>query len=234
MAISPLITVVNRYVFMTLPFWIILAGYGIRALYQSKNLTLWILYFLALGLLLLRDPVSEDLIHYINSGQYLPLVFAAFVVLIAIVIVLQLIRVSAKLGQRGNLIKISIVCLIIFLHPLSTNMMYFEYQHGHRDNIIAATTFIAANRSNDDRVIAAIPSLVEYYLKQETEYIEDFFVNFESMDNQRIWLIQDYGVDQIMGNNFEDWVNQNCRLEGMWDNFTGGRNWKMRVFLCEI
>jgi hypothetical protein len=111
--------------------------------------------------------------------------------------------------------------------------MYFEYQHGHRDNLKAATTLITMNKNEGDRVVAAIPLLVEYYLEEETEYVQDFDENVEPQNDQRIWLIQDFGVDQVKENNFGNWINQYCGMEGKWDNFTGGRNWKMRVYLCE-
>jgi 4-amino-4-deoxy-L-arabinose transferase-like glycosyltransferase len=233
MVISPIVTVVNRYVFMTLPFWIILAAFGIHALYRFRNPLLWILYLLSLLFLLFRDPVSKDLIYYLKSGQYLPLYIMIVAVLIAIVILWQLLRINSDVDHKQHLILISIVLLILFIHPMITNTLYFEYQHGHRDNLKAATTLIALNKNEGDRVVAAIPLLVEYYLDGETEYVQDFDANVEPQNNQRIWLIEDFGVDQIKDNSFGYWINQNCKMEGKWDSFTGGRNWKMRVYLCE-
>jgi hypothetical protein len=233
MVISPIVTVVNRYVFMTLPFWIILAAFGIHALYRSRNPLLWILYLLSLLFLLFRDPVLKDLVYYLKLGQYLPLYIMVVAVLITIVILWQILRINSEVNHRWNLILISIVLLILFIHPMITNTMYFEYQHGHRDNLKAATTLITMNKNEGDRVVAAIPLLVEYYLEEETEYVQDFDENVEPQNDQRIWLIQDFGVDQVKENNFGNWINQYCGMEGKWDNFTGGRNWKMRVYLCE-
>jgi len=160
MVISPIVTVVNRYVFMTLPFWIILAAFGIHALYRSRNPLLWILYLLSLLFLLLRDPVLKDLVYYLKLGQYLPLYIIVVAVLITIVILWQILRLNSEVNNRWNLIIISFVILILFIHPTITNTLYFEYQHGHRDNIKAATTLIAMNKNKGDRVVAAIPLLV--------------------------------------------------------------------------
>jgi uncharacterized membrane protein len=233
MLISPVVTVVNRYVFMTLPFWIMLAAFGIHALYRSGNRLLWILYLMCLFFLLLRDPVLKDLIYYLKLGKYVPVYFMVGAFFIAIVILWLLLRNYSDSSNRLKLIVISVALLILFVHPMIVNTLYFQYQHGHRDNLRAATTLIAMNRNEGDRVVAAIPMLIEYYLGGETESVADFDAKVEPKNNQRIWLIQDHGFDQFMESNLSDWMIKNCDIQGIWDSFTGGRNWNMRVYLCE-
>lgn len=233
MVISPIVTVVNRYVFMTLPFWVILAAYGVYALYQSKKLWLWILYFIPLLVLLIRDSVIDDLLYHVNAGQYLPLVFMVAGFLVFGVVVWLVFRRKSEMSDKWNQIIVSFVLLVIFIHPIIMTTMYFEYQHGHRDNLKAATNLIATHYDEMDRVVVAIPLLVEYYLEADTEYVQDFNADIEPSNNQRIWIIEDYGFDQSKGESFGDWTNQNCSMEGKWDNFTAGRIWKMRVYLCE-
>jgi hypothetical protein len=152
---------------------------------------------------------------------------------IAIVILWLLLRNYSDSSNRLKLIVISVALLILFVHPMIVNTLYFQYQHGHRDNLRAATTLIAMNRNEGDRVVAAIPMLIEYYLGGETESVADFDAKVEPKNNQRIWLIQDHGFDQFMESNLSDWMIKNCDIQGIWDSFTGGRNWNMRVYLCE-
>jgi 4-amino-4-deoxy-L-arabinose transferase-like glycosyltransferase len=233
MLVSPFVSVVNRYVFMTLPFWIILAAFGIQSVYRTRNPLLWILYLFGLFILLIRDPLSRDLVYYLRLEQYLPLYVILVAVILTIVILWLILRINSAAHNRWNTLLIVFILFILFIHPILLNTLYYEYQHGHRDNFKAATTLITANKYEGDRVVAAIPAMAAYYLEGETEGVRDFDANVEPQSEQRIWLIKDYGFDQQMGNNFADWLDQYCTMKGNWDNFTGGNNWKMRVYLCE-
>jgi hypothetical protein len=233
MAMSPFSSVANRYVFMTLPFWIILASFAFLALVESRNIVLWLLYLGGVLLLLLRDPVLKDLRHYIGMQNYGVLYLIVPVSLVIFFLVLLVLRVKDDPGQLRYLIWIPIVLVLIIIHPMVTDTMYFYYQHGHRDNWKAAASIIKKEKYEGERIFSAIPPLLSYYIGEQVEEVFDIDVIMENTDDQRFWLVEEFGLDQRFENTYRSWVEDNCALKGRWDQYTIGRNWKMRVYLCE-
>ena len=233
MVMSPFSSVVNRYVFMTLPFWIILASFAFLALVESRNIVLWLLYLGGVLLLLLRDPVIKDLKHYIGMQNYGVLYLIVPVSLVIFFLVLLVLRGKEDPGQLRYLIWIPLVLVLIIIHPIVTDTMYFYYQHGHRDNWKAAASIIKKEKYEGERIFSAITPVLSYYIGEQVEEVVDIDVITENTDDQRFWLVEEFGLNQRFQNTYSSWVEDNCALKGRWDQYTIGQNWKMRVYLCE-
>jgi hypothetical protein len=75
--------------------------------------------------------------------------------------------------------------------------------------------------------------VAKYYLGENVRDINEIDLDTVLHDGKSVWFVEDFGVDQVMGNTFAGWAEINCDLVGDWDQYTAGRNWKMRLHLCQ-
>jgi hypothetical protein len=223
----------SRYVFMSLPSWIILIAVAIRELYtrarQDKRVSLWILgVFLALFF----DPVIEDVLYYLPIKTDL-LVLIGVVTALYLLGVLAIWRWPTNSQQRPFLIWTFTLLFSILAYTAVANKMYYAYQGGHRDNWKEAAHFIQQEKETTDLVVSAIPAIVDYYLQDNVQYFGNVDLDTILQNGQRVWFIEDFGIDQTAGKTFEQWTASHCDLAGDWSQYVGGRMWKMRVHRCE-
>jgi mannosyltransferase len=170
LALSYIQYTANRYVFISLTSWLVLASVGVRELFtQTRGLS--------------------------------------------------------RILAAGTL-------LILVLEPLSENILYYQYQHGNRDNWKAAFTYIEHNREPDDRVAVFNNMQGAYYLKEKTLNIDQIdFGNLET-SSQRIWFVEDMTLGELNPRALQ-WILDNTVLKANFDVHVRARNFKMRVYLYE-
>lgn len=232
MVLTPFASTVNRYAFMTLPCWIILGAVTIDKLlaHAKVHKVIVAIATVTVLLLLVRDPVVRDVAHYFANDVYIQLVLTLAIVAGFLAIVLTFYFNSSS--NRYILVAAEVTLLIVLVHPLLTDYLYYFHQGGHRDNWKLVSATIKREKLNDDAVVSSITPLAEYYIGEEVSHISEVDLNSVLQNGQRIWVVEDYGVDQAMNNTFKEWANANCSIVNAWDQYTAGRNWKMRVHLC--
>jgi uncharacterized membrane protein len=224
----------NRYVFMSLFFWILLGAFGIKELYVRANQHGAILFIPILGFLLLflRDPAIKDLSYFLSKEPYFAILLAgiAFVFLACSLLLLCIYSVPSP---KGIFIGSLGILVIAILHGVMADSIYYLYQHGHRQNWKAAITTIREHKEAADVVIAAMYTVGSYYLNEKVTDIQSVDLNIILQDGKRAWFVEDEYMDVVMDAKFEKWANANCHLFGNWDQYDTGRIQKLRVHLCK-
>jgi 4-amino-4-deoxy-L-arabinose transferase-like glycosyltransferase len=223
----------NRYLFMTLPSWIILGAVGARELFiRARNKFLMLFWLMGLLVILYKDPVTDDVLHYLRVTPGFGFLFLA--VGLACLIGVFFLDLFLHNGDFKEKKYWSIVILFsIVFHPVITDTMYFAYQQGQRDNRKEAVATIMANYKDGDRIVARSYPLIAYYSGEKVTDALSIDLNTVLRGNQRVWFIEDTEVNILLGNTFENWLVNNCTLYQSLDVFTTGRDWKLRVYLYD-
>ena len=225
----------NRYVFMSLPYWIILAAYAVTIFLKkySKNSVILVLSLLGIFVLLYRDPAIRDIFHFLSQENAIVL-YMIILIVCGLIFTSLLLQLVPTLSKRYSFIGLgSVILVILIAHAVMVDYMYYAYQHGHRENWKDATAFILEEKINNEPIYVAAFSLGDYYLKKDVHSVKkdtDLFGALEKDD--QVWFIENADMEQRMGSEFEGWATTNCVLVNNWDTFTGGRYWKMRVHHC--
>jgi mannosyltransferase len=126
-----------------------------------------------------------------------------------------------------------VLASILLLHPLATNQMYYAFQHGYRDNNWkAAMSSLADQKADGDLVLSAMPPVASFYLGERVSDLDGFALEASLASDQRIWIIEEYGVYQLMGEEFQSWITTNCERTAAFDRHVRSRDWPMRVAVC--
>ncbi|HSM56417.1 MAG TPA: glycosyltransferase family 39 protein, partial [Candidatus Sulfomarinibacteraceae bacterium] len=83
--LTPFATVSNRYAFMTLAFWIVLAAIAMHHLYREarqSRFLISVILLVGIGLLSLKDMAVEDMVYYATSN----IAFAIYALLLVAII----------------------------------------------------------------------------------------------------------------------------------------------------
>ena len=233
MSLTLVATVSNRYLFMTLPCWIILSAVGtdrvLSHIRGRKNLVLMPI-FLVIFVLLLRDPVVEDLYFYSFRQPLILLV----VILFALAIGLTGYVHARNSGANRYTVFGYLILGLLIVHSLSFNSMYYAFQHGQRDNWKAASSFVQRAKQNGDLMIAAGPgaSVGTFYMGEQVISLDSVSIDPAMQQDKRIWLFRDHNLDRDFSDDLDIWTTT-CEEEGAWDQYTAGRNWIMRVYRCD-
>ena len=122
---------------------------------------------------------------------------------------------------------------ILLLHPLLTSQMYYTFQHGYRDNNWrAAMSSVAHYLEEGDLVLSAMPPVASYYLGERVQDLDGFPIEEEFASGQRFWIVEEYGAYQLKGDEFQNWITENCQRVAAFDRYVRGRDWPMRVVVC--
>ncbi len=234
MGLTPFASVSNRYVFMALFFWLLLAALGIKeiAAHTQKQRLILLIPLAGFALLFLRDPTIDDVRYYLGTrpdfGLFLALLLGGWLIGAYL-----LWRQAAAVTQRGSAAAIFILLSITLLHAGLANKLYYHYEDGHRENWAAATALIRAERAENDAVIAAMYTMGTYYLNENVRDIQTVNLATILQENQRAWFIEDEFMQIVMGHQFAQWATNHCTVVGNWDRYDTGRIQKMRVHRCE-
>lgn len=161
-------------------------------------------FFGSLGLLLRRNRLGL----FLSLGAVVPLISIMLVSLgqyaanryifvsLTSIIVLAAIAVKELFGRvskDGILFAIGI-SVVLFVAPMSDNVLYFEYRNGNRDNWKGAFDLISARIQENDQVITANRALADYYLDMETlgmQSIEVVGLDDILSSLNRTWIVID-------------------------------------------
>jgi 4-amino-4-deoxy-L-arabinose transferase-like glycosyltransferase len=237
MALTPIASTSDRYVFMTLFFWMLLAAIAIEEMYKLAQHNRAILFIPLVGfsLLFLRDPIVEDLHYYLSQQRGFLLLFTLFTAILLIGAILVW-RLPAMLPRQNVSASVSALAFVIIgattLHAVATDSIYYLYQDGRRDNWSAATATIRAGKAEGDLVFAAMYTMGSYYLHEPVTDIQTIDLNTVLQQGNQVWFIEDEYMNIVMGHTFAIWAANHCQVVGNWDRFDTGRFWKMRVHLC--
>ncbi len=216
----------NRYAFMSLPFWILLAASGIYRIINLRNTVIGVLLLILIALSFFFDPVILDVIHF--AGQ-------SAIFQVGLVLTILLLWVAYLFwGEAYHVAAAGITLLFVtILHPAVADTMYFAFQHGHRDNWQGAIQTIEQQAQPEDDVVTHLFPVGRYYLDRSVISMDDLRDNPGRFEGKTVWLIEDEGAAVYLGANFTNWVvDSGCVVAGDWDNFVAGRSWPMKLYRC--
>lgn len=219
------------------PFWL-LAGFafymGIPTICAAGLGTLYLLpqksragLLLSLGAgvpVLLLIAIAP--FHY-TANRYVFLTLASYIVLAAVAAV-ELLRQSqpnAKTLAAG-------VLILLLLDPLGTNMLYYRYQNGNRDNWKGALAWVKEHKQDGDLVVTMNPELADHYLQDTTTHYDKIDMATIGDRGRRVWFVEDLTVGEALPQT-SAWLEQNARLVANMDVHVQARNFKMRVYLYD-
>ena len=170
MTISPFHYTANRYVFISLPSWLILAAVASVTLFKNAN------------------------------G-------------------------SLKLFTLGTL-------LVLLVHPINEDVLYYFFQNGNRDNWKDAFAYVEEHRVSSDLVATSNLGLANYYLSGPSIILRE--INFEQVEagDQRIWFVEDMTSSERFPK-YHDWLTRNAQLVSIDDVPFQARIFTMRVYLFD-
>jgi hypothetical protein len=261
MALSPFFFTGLHYTLLVLPCWIVLAAIGLKALYtQARTSPGWI--GLALGLMLLlflRDRIIRDLVYfYSEAGKSEMLIGAGGLALAGLITgLIWLVQTSGQsstpstsgrltgaasgsaampqhVKTHWGMLAWGMVVLVLLGHQLGGNYLYYAYQHGYRDNDWrSALQFVRANKAEADMVVSAMPPVASYYLGEEVVHMDEIDLDTVLDANRPVWFIDEYGVDELMGDRFEIWAGEHCEVVDEFGRYMRGQLWKLKVQFCD-
>ncbi len=226
----------NRYVFMSLPCWIILGAVAIKEMLvgiknpKTKITVVGIL--VGLLFLLMKDPVIEDIVYYSNEEIYFGLIVLTGGLVCAFTLILFTWLLKPPTQDRYFLGLVSSILLLILLHPILADIMYFTFQHGHRNNWKAVAAVVKKNKVDDDNLFTFLPDLSSFYIGGQASHVSVSKLETAMNSDKNFWLVESDRFDKQTPVGFEEWMKINCNTVGVWDQFVAGKTWKMRAYLC--
>lgn len=221
------ISTTHRYVFMTLPFWIVLAASGVCRLIERRNYVIGILLIGLIALVTFLDPVIEDLIFYIAENRFLLILLilgaAGFVALL----------IYTNPTDHGVYPSYFLLFLLVF-HPLIADLMYYAFQHGYRDNWVGPIAVIQVEDSTNSPVWIHPFPVGRFYLGERVESLDKIAEKPELSAGETVWIIEDHGAGLYYGDQYYEWIEVNeCESYGDWSNYVAGRAWQMHLYRCQ-
>jgi hypothetical protein len=120
---------------------------------------------------------------------------------------------------------------LLLLEPISENVLYYQYQHGNRDNWRAAFELIKHRKQPGDLVIVDNIGIGDYYLGEKTVLVDNVDLEILKAEGTRFWFVEDLNIQTKYPPELLDWVWNNTTLEGIFDVPVRARNFRMRVYL---
>ncbi len=216
----------NRYVFMSLPFWMVLAASGVRRVIALENNVIGVLLLVLIGLSFVIDPLIADLFYYSVRSALLRVSLLS--VVLAFFVYMLYSSAEIKRSAVGYLLL-----FILCIHPLIASVLYFTSQHGHRDNWQGAVATIRQQAGPDDEVVTHPFPVGRYYLGPEVAWIEALEEQPERFEGKTVWLIEEFGIQLYFGDTMTQWMKEsNCQEVGDWSNYVAGNRWVMKLHKC--
>lgn len=200
------------------------AGLGALFFLLQKNRAVLLLSLSAT--LPLLGIMSLSLFHY-TANRYVFVALSSWLVLAALAAV-ELYRQSHK-----NIKVLAVgVLLLLFLTPLSENVLYFKYQNGNRDDWRGAFEFVKQHKLADELVVVRNTELGDFYVQEKTVDLHTIDLNEVEEYENRVWFVEDMVAQEIYPD-LHHWLTNNARLVANYDVHVQARNFKMRVYLYE-
>jgi mannosyltransferase len=209
--------------YVGLPVICLGAASGLYLLMQKNKagLLLGVSAFVPLLLLMTISPF-----HY-TANRYIFISLPGWLVLAAVasVTLIKAANPSLKLFAVGTL-------LLLLVHPISEDALYYSYQNGNRDNWKDAFAYVEQHRKSSDLVATTNLGLANYYLSGPSITVRE--INFETVEagDQRIWFVEDMTFPDKFPK-IHHWLTQNAELVSIHDVPFQARIFTMRVYLFD-
>jgi hypothetical protein len=186
------------------------------------------------GLLLSSSAVVPLLIlmaiapfHY-TANRYAFVILTSWIVLAGVAVVYLLQNTPRKIQA----LPVGIL-LLLLLHPLGENALYYQFQQGNRANWKGAFAYVQQHKLPSDRVVSPNTELGDFYIEGGAT------VGFANLDlgdieraEHRVWIVEDM-LGRDLYPEIHAWLAQNAQLVSVFDNRVQARNFYMRVYLYD-
>lgn len=194
---------------------------GLHLLMQKNRagLLLAVSAFVPLLLLMTISPF-----HY-TANRYIFISLPSWLVLAAVAGVTLVKNGSFRLFALGTL-------LILIVHPISEDALYYSYQNGNRDNWKDAFAYVEQHRKSSDLVATSNLGLANYYLSGPSITLRELNVEDLEAGDQRIWFVEDMTFSDKFPR-VHHWLTRNAQLVSIHDVPFQARIFTMRVYLFD-
>jgi hypothetical protein len=164
--------------------------------------------------------------HY-TANRYIFISLPSWLVLAAVasVTLIKNANRSFKFFALGTL-------LILLVHPIVEDALYYVYQNGNRDNWKAAFAYIEQYRKPSDLVVSVNPGLANYYSSAPSIFVPKLNLDEVEAGDQRVWFVEDMTFPEKFPKIY-DWVTRNAQLVSVHDVPFQARIFTMRVYLLD-
>lgn len=251
----------TRYAASSLPMIAILAAIGFLELWrlaaEKKRVVLAIVATMIL--LLAIDPLARDVTHHL--GNLAILVPSALVAVTVVPLIVRQnagarsladehsigpygdsvrgipfrARVLWQLLQRTwlELAVVLGIAIPLFSHPIVADILYFERQHGYRDNWVEIARIVEENAEAGEQVMSNAIGVARFYLGDAAVSLASDPSALPARTS-RIWLVEDPSMEEFGSTSLGQWATEACQLIANADNYAAGRNWILRLHVCSI
>ena len=165
--------------------------------------------------------------HY-TANRYVFMILVSWLILAAVAAV-ELLR---QAPQTIKVLAMSALVLLL-LDPLVSNILYYRYQNGNRDNWKGALTWVREHKQDGDLVVTMNRELGDYYLQDKTIHFQELDITDIADNGTRAWFVEDMTVQTSLPE-VSAWLEQNARLVANFDVHVQARNFKMRVYVYDL
>jgi 4-amino-4-deoxy-L-arabinose transferase-like glycosyltransferase len=239
MLFSLFVFVHEKYIFIALPSWIMLAALTVKEmhLWQGRNRIIGAALYLAIVFsIFVKDPAIKDLLYYgsidwISMGVFLLL--GIVVVLIVVILLARTIDAGNNPGAEKSTVWLQVMLVPLFLHPLVMDFMYYQYQHGHRDRWNELAAVVRELRTDEQVVASALPTLARFYIDDPILYVEKPDWEAKGENPGFHFLIEEPHLLGVGGKEMSTWIDQHCVVIQTFDNYAAGVNFIFRLRQCQ-
>lgn len=216
----------NRYAFMILPFWVVLAASGVWRIIDLRNSIIGVLLIGLTLFSLFWDPTFIDIVHFASISR---LFFLFLILAIAGFVAFILYKFPGEQKAYAGFTLLFILCF----HAVAADIMYFAFQHGYRDNWTGPISVIQEQGQPDDLVWTHPHPVGRYYLGDQVQPLDKIQGDPEEYAGQTVWIIAEDGARLYFEDQFTNWIASNrCEDFGDWSNYAAGRVWQMKLYRC--
>jgi uncharacterized membrane protein len=133
--------------------------------------------------------------------------------------------------QRARILALGAL-LLLFLEPLSEDVLYYQYQNGNRDNWKAALAFVGRHKEPGDIVVVTNTLLGDYYLHGPTVNLRGIDLDSLPQNGDRVWFVEDMNVGEKSPGDLR-WIQENATMLANFDVHVRARNFKMRIYIYD-
>ena len=148
--------------------------------------------------------------------------------------ILAALAITELLGRERGTAKVT--ALVLFAIPLLIflfgDVEYFTYQDGYRRDWKAAMEVVQRQRLPNDLVLASVPHLASYYLKDDVQFVRDLDPKFVAAQGRRVWIIVDTKAEWLEPELWQPFERR-TRLVADFDFLLGREKYLLRVYLYD-
>jgi mannosyltransferase len=219
---NPLRVLLSTIYDIGLPLFITGFMGGVYLLIKKNRLGLYLFSgaLVPLLLLVLMAPFTQAF------SRYVFMTFPFWAILGAFAVKVVLLQVQ----NSGRILAISLL-LILFAEPISQNVLYYEFQHGNRENFKSAFAYVEQDLQPEDLVVTTRPPLAVHYLGVDPIDSNQIDMDGIAAGSQRAWFVMDSRT--FISDRLQQWLNEKAELKAVYDVYQPGKLIAMRVYLFD-